>query len=546
VILRPPEGGPLELAARAPRAAVLRLPRPVLALVATGVALLSWQTMDNVGVVMSERCDEIRDSGARTSAAGPLEIPDSHACAIAAAMPGSREDALAALIRILESDPYRDERSVRRLIAASTLYESCPKTGARLLAHARPEAAERHARACGDYHTEHLALFAQGRFEAAASVLPEAATLIAAGRWAEAARAVEATRRLTPGEAPLVSDRYRRCLAELLRAFGGDREAPARLRSLDSVHPGACQEMLLELEPPEVRRSLLSTTTASDSHVLRQMRWAAGMESEQHRMAEGLLVTPDYLNYHAELSWLVAAERADVASLPREYRADLLRWTAVGQVLDGRIDTALATAGEADALAGPNTSPSRRSHEHMPAMRSVVALYTPETNLSLDREPLAKVDAEVPALHTFELSFRTLLLRTGALLRFHRHHGEIYHDALTAAQRGDGEPLASRLEPGKGWSEADVLAVLPRIRTGREALARQLANLTSFDYGYLSDHSYTYKHVWEFAIHAAVRREMLKQAGLPEEAARWAEIYRRFDAVFDDRRKLVALMMERH
>jgi hypothetical protein len=49
--------------------------------------------------------------------------------------------------------------------------------------------------------------------------------------------------------------------------------------------------------------------------------------------------------------------------------------------------------------------------------------------------------------------------------------------------------------------------------------------------------------MWQLALHAVARREGMKLAGVPEEAARWDEIYRRFDAVLEDRRRLVSLML---
>jgi hypothetical protein len=49
--------------------------------------------------------------------------------------------------------------------------------------------------------------------------------------------------------------------------------------------------------------------------------------------------------------------------------------------------------------------------------------------------------------------------------------------------------------------------------------------------------------LWRLAVGAAIRREAMKLAGVADEAARWTAIYRRFDAVLDDRRRLIALML---
>jgi hypothetical protein len=118
-----------------------------------------------------------------------------------------------------------------------------------------------------------------------------------------------------------------------------------------------------------------------------------------------------------------------------------------------------------------------------------------------------------------------------------------YRAALAAAQAGDGGPLAELMgQPYQRWQDGDVIAVLPRIRTGREAIARQLTWLPRQRPAFAPSPDDP-SSIWQLALQAVVRREAMKLAGAAAEAARWDAIYRRFDAVLDDRRRLVALML---
>ncbi len=51
-----------------------------------------------------------------------------------------------------------------------------------------------------------------------------------------------------------------------------------------------------------------------------------------------------------------------------------------------------------------------------------------------------------------------------------------------------------------------------------------------------------YNYPWTVLATAMARRELLRAAELPEQAARWDDIYRRYDRAIADRDKLAAVM----
>jgi hypothetical protein len=562
-VLRPHgERTALELAARRPAAAVLRMSRIGLGLALGTVALTSWIVMKSAGSSWLDRCWDLEP---RTTPDGiadePLEITNTHACALAAAMPDSRSRALSGLRRLLEKDLYVDERSVRRLTGATELDDGCVAAAEVLLTRARFEEAAIQARACGDLRTEYAALVAQGRFEEAARIhtpaeeirpeLPHISTLIAAGAWTEAAQraqqqaAVLASKPPDPDSVAPWMVRRLRCLAEALRSFGGDRDAERRLRALDTEEPGMCATAIAAIASPAERRRMLERVAEDpfeSPRQLRQMMWAAGLDKSWIELdsdgAHVLATADDFGGARiAYLAWLVAMERGDRPDLDPRYRATLLRWRAVAEVLDDQAEAAVATAREALALLDALPPDEFRPH-YMRLLPAMARLHTPAIALGaeIDLEAAHRTDPR-----GMDLYFSRLMLRAGLATERHRLSDSAYHEVLVAAQQGEGRPLARHLgkQPAH-WRDGDILAVLPRIRTGREAVGRQLAFAPRYFY-----QRFTYEPAmpWEHAFHAATQREGMELAGMPEEAARWAAIYRRLDAVLTDRQRLLALIL---
>ena len=256
--------------------------------------------------------------------------------------------------------------------------------------------------------------------------------------------------------------------------------------------------------------------------------------------AERLLAAPDSVQAEVldHLAWLASLSEA---ALPPDAtpaaRANVLRWRTAAHVFDGDLAAAAATAREAARLSAPGASGALSD---VPLLPALVALYTPGTRLvfDLDRVP---DDTDPGAADSVRQTQRALF--SALRLRRGDRRGDPPMDdllpILRAAQRGDGMPLARALHAGTLWmTEADILAVLPRITRGREAVARQLA-WAPFSRPIGADWHFPWPQLNSIVLH----RDLLRLAGAPAEAARWDAMYRRFDRALEDRRVLIALML---
>jgi hypothetical protein len=314
--------------------------------------------------------------------------------------------------------------------------------------------------------------------------------------------------------------------------------------------------------------------------------------SQRFDSPEAVLAHPEGRGFLASFSadmWLAAVAAPSLRSIA------MLRWRTVAQVFDGDLTAAAATAQEARALAAANAPRAQLEalqHDGEQLLAEVSALPRVAKGPGHDRETkalhqrlaqleqrsddlarrrsatLAKLrdapfdpgDAELlPALVALHTPSTSLALPPAVLgdtqkldyvrtlypqlmLRRGDPTGDGYaydKTALHAAQQGDGRELASALgAPYRSLTDEDVMAVFPRITTGRDAVARQLTWSTpstrpSTD----SDH-----FPFNLALHAVARRDALRIAGSPD-AERWDAIYRRLATVFRNRQKLVALLL---
>jgi hypothetical protein len=561
--VHPPHDRPIAVAARRPRGVLVRLALPKLTAFAVLIGLVGWGTLATLGDFWRHECRNWFSVDGKDSVDdAPIELSNTHACVRAAAMPGG-DAAAEHLLDQLDDHPYRDGRALRRLVGLSSIVEGCSGEVKRLMAHGRFEAAADRARRCGLARDRHMALLAQGRFDEAAAIrvpaggdepaLPGGATLIAAGRWTEAAAEVEA-RAAAPTRRPYDPDSAEeaaarvlrdRCLGQLLRHHGGDRAAAGRLRAL-AAGPGgaACAGPLSEIALPEERRHIL--VTAQFEARIELLRWAAGAADDvpEASSAEEVLARADDTgpSRSLHLAWVAAQARLALAGdAPALRRASVLRWITVGHVLDGDPAAAAVTAREAvaqSALAPPR-SEGMRDVAHLAA---AVGLHTPSTAIEFD---LARAPAGYEAEHAatvlglWRFMFGSLLLRRGDSIDAARFTvpGEVVVE-LDLARDGDGRSLASELGPGGSWLDSLVMAVLPRVTSGREEIARQL--VWSAPEGIVR---LGHQFPWSLAGRAATRRDVLRMAGATDEAARWDAIYRRFDEAFEDRRRLMALLL---
>lgn len=558
-VLRATDDMPIQLAAQRPRAAAPRMSVLRIATIVALTPLIVWKIEAGIGESWRKDCEDLPDP----DGIAPFALSNTDTCALATAMPGSREDALHRILELAERTPYRDRGALERLIELAWLIGSCDTVVRELNEAERYEELLGAARACRLRRAEHIALLELGRFDEAAAVpvpaetgslgsyaaLPTAPTLILAGRWAEAATAADARATEIQNEAHKPDAQAQvdaaalayRCLGELLRHHGGDSGALARLRELAAgQHGAACAPALAQAAPEaEVARLITPDDAANRDTRVKLRAFATGIsDGSEMTTAEAVLAQPDDLDPASEGAWIWLAATAPplAPDAPALDRARLEHWQAVAAMLGGDLAAARQHAARAVAAASAPTARERFELRDVATLPAVIELYT--------RGP---VTYAIPTGGRLERAlwlhdFGRLLLRSGAPLAPGTYFGpdEVYVQALETAARGDGTALAKRMGAHHSvwWTDADFMAVLPRITVGRDAVVRQLVWGVPKDNVRLDQ-----QFPWSVALHAAARRAALHVAGEDTEAARWAAIYQRYDQTLRDRRKLIALAL---
>jgi hypothetical protein len=513
----------IELAARTPRAPRVPLALVPVVVIALGTAAVGWFVQHALAQEWVSACTQSESEWVGTR---PLEISSTDSCVLASSMSSTREQGLLSFYVRLERHPYRDEATVQRLDVVSRLTEPCDGRIRRMMRELRYEVALDEARACFHRRGEHDALVALGRFEEAANIpveaewglpaLPTMTTLIAAGRWRQAAAVIEP---MIGGDS---ADNVRlRCFAAMLDHRAGKRETTNTIKALaDQKHGAVCLPMLAEVGDRATRKYVLETIEARTT-LIEQLRYAEGIGELLLDGPERVLARPESTTA-ASLIWLIAATPLEQ---PQPHR---LRWIAASQVLDGEHEAARKTASHALALIKPDADFGLRDAAYLEA---AVAFYSPTVT-----------PVQVPEAYGY--LFGRLQLRAG--IPFVGTDLGPYHDlaapAFVAAQRGDGLLLAEYLggerRAGNWWSDGDLIAVLPRVTQHRAELVQQLryrapdAHISTLDPPPVGQ-----------ALRAFQRRELFEAAGLSADAARWSAIYRRIDRVLGDRDRLVAMMI---
>lgn len=519
---------PIQIAARRPRSAALRMTFQGIAGLMLVVGLGGYGVMRGLASTWLRACDH------------PIDDPDGlsnlDACSLASAMPGAWHEALWTLLRRVEEHPARSSRALDRILGLAELAQGCRAVVDRLFVHDRYEAAGRQAHACGLPVLERKALVLEGRLAEAIAIPdddPDHDTLgaslwIAGGEWRAAAEAIEARRETYAREtrssnATNTHGRrlvYYDCLAELLRSYGGDPGAPERLRKLRAgPHGDVCTPMELELAAPEKRGRLVEARAAErdsdEARLFDVLAWSLGLADDYSPAPYDLLLTPETQGRNALRAWLVVPDPEKLpADVTPARRAEILRWIAAAQILDGEVARAEQTARDA------RDPPRTLQQPAIPVIEAAVSLYSAHGG--------PKTIA--PELRTR----RRLGLRAGKPTQ-ETLISVRYNEALNAALRGDGDALAREMALN-AWDDGDLLAVLPWIQRGREDVIRQLAWSAPAP-------QFPYAPISVQLIRSAMRRTVLALAGADDEAARWDAIYRRFDAMLSDRRRAVALFL---
>lgn len=464
----------------------------------------------------------------------PIELGNGHACVLLASTPSDREWGKRALYDYLEEHPYRDDVAAARLDALAHEIKDCDERVQRLLRNRRYELALDEARACGDRRAEEEALTALGMFEEAATIevpaaehqpaLPTVTTLVATGRWMQAAAAMRARPAAQPAERE-----YQNCIADWFAHLGGDREALPRLRTTAENPESWCNQVLSDVDEEKPRHRF----------------------SPRLRNPEELLLRPEWSSYDAIELWIPMPETE-----LKSNRADRLRVRAVKQVLDNDTAGALATARDVAVLVkqirAENSDDDFEFSLRAPDMLThAIEIYTPSLidNLAAEFAANAKRSFEREARITGE-PIRVItgiedydLMRYGRLFaRSTEPLGEAQAkrlDELTRAGRTDPQRVMAIIQKRRyaHWYPLDLLVVVPHLPELRTQLARELPHSVPNSY-------WTGPPVAR-ALDAFAFRELLESVGAIEEAAHWDAIYRRHDKMLSDPVKARALRLVR-
>ena len=468
---------------------------------------------------------------------------------IAAALPGTRDDALHLLAHMFDNDIIRTPGTVEMSIALAGL-RGCDAELSKLFEEARFEQAVARAAACGSPHEQARALLLLGRFDEAADI-PEPVTepgnvcnaaSIGAGRWRAAAMTTG------PGNALLGSlddDSYTKrrelvtnhfeCVAELFLVHAGDPEAAERLHErARTVFGDPCRvtdALLLPIDQQAAALTAARAILAEDTPLLRTvdlLLWTLRGDPPDSERFTSPLLEPRFTDLRPDdhAAWL--APFAVAADSPRAHA-----WMAVRQVYAGDWHAAHA---EARAVHASLTGDDWRRFDPQ------------QLDLEIQlREGAPRLDLEPFDEHA---GFRQSTASDHAALRWGVVSRSVVHAfmpyaystlepaqvAMRAAARGDGGPLAEIVERSNGpWlaGSAAILSVLPKLTHGRERLAGALQSIggprTYELFGYLRS--------------LAVWRDVARASGDLATAARCQVILDRYVKMLSDRDKLIAFLL---
>lgn len=509
------DDGPLQIAAITP--VVPRLPLGIVRTVLVGLLSFGASTwaLRSCGDRWVTQCHYLAHGDGESA----IELDNTHTCVLAASTPKRREDGLRALSDYLDEDPYRDEQTVARLDALARDTVGCVQLAASLLQAQRYDAALAESRGCGAIRIEHEALVALGHFEQAAALpvpaaehepaLPALTTLVAAGRWREAAAAIRNTRSVE-------IFRNRDCLASWFEERGGD------LRARQELDAPACAELREELDPASKRSSALL--------------WL--------REPEAIIVRPESA-YNALDLWFPIREEPGLTN-----RAIRLRQRAIKQVLDSDTDGAIVTAREVEELTRQILA---RGEDYGFSLRAPavllpsIQLYTPVIFDDIARrfseserwwiERMKPDDSSlaVDSLRESYQKFVRLFARSREALTPERT--EALDELSVAARQGKPERVMELVRSRRYpmWRAVDLLAVIPHVPSLRARLARELP--------YSRPGMFWSAGPAGHALDAFVHRELLEAVGATAAAASWDAIYRRYDAMLRDPSRALVLRL---
>ncbi|MBL0219565.1 MAG: hypothetical protein IPQ07_37575 [Myxococcales bacterium] len=474
-------------------------------------------------------------------------LDNSDALSIAAAMPGSRDEALERIASRFRYDFVHTEDAFQLRLQLDELQGNCAAPA--LFESVRLDEALASARACGDHVLASQALAFLGRYEEAwnepgrdSQPFFTGTVAIATGRWREAASAAEAVAeeqskrepRSFFTEADVRAQALKtRCLAALFRGLGGEADPVAKVPGSEA--DGFCQLSKALLLPEADQAAALAAieTKVSGDYALASfvdpLRVVAGDPTLPWDMDRANLA--DLVGFGFQPTWWlspfeVAAMRPDADP---EIRDALLGKTAA--LLAFRGDLAGARKANAD----------RKGTESS-------AHYDYSVELAL---ALLDGASPFPAKHAGYIHpaiERMAQVRWGEPTDPDRLLGVVSEEckarlpkAFAAAQRGDGAELAAVFRDcNVFWNSLQnyVLAVAPMVKTHREELAAAIRLFRS------DISTYSLEHIpFRFLGDVAMYRDLARAIGDVSSAAAWQKLFDQHLPVVQDRKKLIALLL---
>jgi hypothetical protein len=489
----------------------------------------------------------------------PLELHALDAVALAAAMPGTRADALGLLDDRLRrrTESTEETLELRRRLAGLL---GCREEASELQRQGRYADMLATADGCGDAGQAAQALLWLGRYgeataRASASgsdlgLRDQGAAAIGAGRWADAARiaadlrAALADRRrptyLTEEQAKAIVARVD-CSEQLFRLRAGEAPAAGKLHAMAGRDP-FCKLFDAISSPLDRQSSALAGTPIGEDATLefavQALEWAAGGHATEVQPgtdlfdAISLRVVPQRLARNALLAPLALATSTDPPGTEGHVRTHT--WMAAHEYLRGD----LARARSEALLAGGGDHEAGYPRQHAASFLVSLALRT--------GAPLPYPVDSPPSLHP---SLQDLVRlrqgmpsREGGLGGPSRHCEERADRAMQAAFAGDGAPLADLVRACMPMQRIEtIVAVLPLVQRGRARLAAAFRALDDDSLALVMADDVPFGAISTFAL----RRDLARLAGDDAGAAGWQAIIDRHMAALADRQRLTAMIVWR-
>lgn len=457
--------------------------------------------------------------------------------AIAAAMPGTRGEALEALEYALANLNDGNELALRIRLALARQERGCAGEGQVLFENQLFEEALAVADRCGIADLASSSLMWLGRFDELRERVANdewtyraAVVAIAGGRWSDAAdaamkRSVKLANE-TPGRVSAVALRVGaheyRCRGELFRAWAGDRSAVGRLAKLAAeTRTKGCAFALAEVTDEAERWNAFKVAWPDDGDTYNTYLLRALLDGEH---ARAFSVDAGEAIHVLALRWFGPYVLARWEG--RQSQADREMWSiglwlrALLHLQRGNLDAARADAIESDVVEATKYEWRRR------AIESWIALRTDQLS--------------IPSIHPDVVEHAKIRNGTDLpdLFRHRDRCEERGPPAIAAASRGDGRGLAEVLTrcPASWNDYDDLVALLPRIQLGREEVTKQLVHYRD------KDATYSFEPI-RWVDYAARQRDLRRLLGDATATARWQRIVDNYMNAFSDRRRVVAMYL---